>query len=356
MPAEKNKAKEAMKIARMRPRELTQAIQARVSHPELPPLLIWGGAGTGKSSITKQVAMDSKPPLGYIDLRLVLLDPTDLRGIPFLQTVEGRNTAVWAFPSYLPMSGNGILHLDELNLAPLLTQHSAYQLILDRKIGEYTLPGPTKDGCGWIIISCANKREHGASVKDIDAPLRNRFQQVELEVGIEDWTNWAVKNNVHPDVVGFLNFKPSLLDAYDAHRQEDAFPSPRSWEFVSKVIRADLRGISAQSIAGLIGDGAAVEFGAFQKLKNELPDIDSILDGKVTTVPEKLDLKYVLVGALAEKAKPKHYERLFKYGDKLDVEFSVLLIKLLAGRDRIGVTTCSEWSGWVEKHREVFLQ
>jgi hypothetical protein len=40
-------------------------------------------------------------------------------------------------------SGKGILFLDELTAAPQITQTGRYQLVLDRKLGEYQLP----EGC-----------------------------------------------------------------------------------------------------------------------------------------------------------------------------------------------------------------
>jgi MoxR-like ATPase len=103
------------------------------------PVFIWGPPGIGKSSIVKQIATSQE--LEFLDLRLSLLDPTDLKGIPFFnaETKEG----VWAKPSFLPSDtgSKGILFLDEINTAPPAVQASAYQLILDRKVGEYELPG-----------------------------------------------------------------------------------------------------------------------------------------------------------------------------------------------------------------------
>ena len=72
------------------------------------------------------------------DVRALLLDPVDLRGLPFLGS-DGRSK--WATPEFLPQDGAGILFLDELNAAPAMVQASCYQLVLDRKLGEYTLPG-----------------------------------------------------------------------------------------------------------------------------------------------------------------------------------------------------------------------
>ncbi len=103
------------------------------------PVFIWGGPSVGKSAIVRQLAEALKITLQ--DVRALLLDPVDLRGLPFLGS-HGRSK--WATPEFLPQNGTGILFLDELNAAPAMAQASCYQLVLDRKLGEYVLP----DGLG----------------------------------------------------------------------------------------------------------------------------------------------------------------------------------------------------------------
>src|SRR5437867_3167799 len=98
------------------------------------PVFIWGGPGIGKSSIVRQLAQTLRQTLQ--DIRALLLDPVDLRGLPFL---GADNRSKWATPDFLPQDGEGILFLDELNAAPAMVQASCYQLVLDRKLGEYTL-------------------------------------------------------------------------------------------------------------------------------------------------------------------------------------------------------------------------
>jgi MoxR-like ATPase len=78
-----------------------------------------------------------------IDIRAILLDPVDLRGLP---TVEQGRVA-WAIPAFLPEDGAGILSVDELNAAPPLVQAACYQLVLDRALGEYRLPD------GWTVFA-----------------------------------------------------------------------------------------------------------------------------------------------------------------------------------------------------------
>ena len=100
------------------------------------PVFIWGGPGIGKSAVVAQVAASMGVPVQ--DVRALLLDPVDLRGLPYLGT-DGRSK--WATPDFLPAAGKGILFLDELNAAPSMVQAACYQLVLDRRLGEYVLPG-----------------------------------------------------------------------------------------------------------------------------------------------------------------------------------------------------------------------
>src|SRR5471030_946812 len=127
----------------MKPSKLYEALHALIG--ERVPLHIWGACGVGKSQIVSQVAGD----LGYdfLDVRAVQLDPVDLRGLPWI--APGQKTE-WAPPKFLPTEGRGILFLDELTAAPQMTQAGCYQLVLDRKLGEYHLPD------GWVVIAAGN--------------------------------------------------------------------------------------------------------------------------------------------------------------------------------------------------------
>src|SRR5271157_4659908 len=187
------------------------------------PVFIWGGPGVGKSSVVKQLAETLNVPLQ--DVRALLLDPVDLRGLPFLGS-DGRSK--WATPEFLPQDGTGIFFLDELNAAPAMVQASCYQLVLDRKLGEYTLPE------GWAIVAAGNRDSDRAATTRMPTPLRNRFVHIDFEVDVQEWSEWSIKANVRPEVIAFIRFRPELLSAFD--HDANAFPSPRSWEFVSRIL------------------------------------------------------------------------------------------------------------------------
>ncbi|DAB30574.1 MAG TPA: ATPase, partial [Sulfurimonas sp. UBA12504] len=182
------------------------------------PVFLWGPPGIGKSSIVAQIAKEAE--MGFIDLRLSLLDPTDLRGIPFFNTIK--ETALWAPPSFLPDGKveRGILFLDELNTAAPMVQASAYQLILDRKIGEYTLPE------GWAIVAAGNRESDRGVVFRMAAPLANRFVHLEMEVSVDDWKTWALKTEIHPAIIAFISHRPDTLFTFGNGNDSRSFATP----------------------------------------------------------------------------------------------------------------------------------
>ena len=100
-----------------------------------------------------------------------------------------------------------MLFLDELNAAPAMVQASCYQLVLDRKLGEYVLPD------GWAIVAAGNRNSDRAATNRMPTPLRNRFVHLEFEVDTQEWSEWAFQAGVRPEVIAFLPFSPELLSA-----------------------------------------------------------------------------------------------------------------------------------------------
>lgn len=256
------------------------------------PAFIWGPPGIGKSAIVRRVAAAAKLPV--IDLRASLLDPTDLRGIPAI--IDGR--AVWCPPDFLPKPGDppGVLFLDEINAAPPLVQASLYQLVLDRRVGEYELPP------GWWIVAAGNRQHDRAVTFRMSSALANRFVHINLEANIDDWREWAIGAGLDPLVFSFLGFRPALL--LEEPGTQPAYATPRSWEMLSDVLRtfggpkecADL-------IPGIVGEGPAREFMAFVKTAANMKTIDAILaDPAGAALPQSLDTLYVLTSWLAHSA------------------------------------------------------
>ena len=307
------------------------------------PMFIWGPPGIGKSSIVKQIAEANE--YEFIDLRLSLMDPTDLTGIPFEDKDE--HQALWAPPSFLPREGKGILFLDELNSAPPAVQASAYQLILDRKVGEYTLPD------GWAIVAAGNREGDRGVVYRMPSPLANRFVHLEMDVSAEDWRDWASESGVDERVIAYIGYKSDDLFSFDPTLNEKSFATPRSWEFVSSLMRSSMdEKLLLETIGGAIGKERAVRFLSFAKVMHRLPDIEAILQSGKGDYPEEVDVLHALatglVMALLQDPSKERMDNLLNYTLDLQSEFSVMVVQDL---QRAGYTMEEQkaFDKWVGK-------
>ncbi|HHD81775.1 MAG TPA: AAA family ATPase [Campylobacterales bacterium] len=312
------------------------------------PVFIHGSPGIGKSYIVNDIAKRNE--LEIRDVRLSQLDAVDLRGIPSIQ--EGKTK--WIPPIFLPSNSNskGILFLDELNSAPLSVQAAIYQLILDRCIGEYTLPK------GWRIVCAGNKINDKGIVFKLPSPLVNRMVHIILEANFNDFKPWAIQNKIHPFVIGFLAFRPDLLSSEVPSNTEanPAFATPRAWTMLSNILQEndDINKI-APIIYGCVGYGAGVEFTAFVKVFNTLPNIDAILAGESQTVPSEPSALYALLAAIIERYRNlEEAEHLFAYSKLLPVEFAVMLIKDLITKDE-NITELEPFDVWMEEYGDYII-
>ncbi len=344
------------------------------------PAMIWGGPGIGKSSIPNQIAEEKK--IGFCDLRLLLFDPIDLRGLPSmgnklsilikpsdvseinmkeLTCLSNETTyTIWAPPKLLPFENNsefqeeGILFFDEISAASPLVQNSALQPILDKRIGEFRLKSK------WRRWAAGNRVEDKSHTYRMGSALRSRFVQFILEPDYKSWKEWALRNNIHPFVISFLGFMEnrgrSLL--YRLADGEDAFPNPRSYEFLSQILFVNSNP-SFSLIQGCIGEGAAVEFQTYCKVFSQIPDPDEILAGK-DIIPEEASQFFALEGMLVQRYREEN-----EYGNRLlayslsfpekFVEFAVLLILDCIKINPEGIVKAANWNKWQKIFKEVII-
>lgn len=308
------------------------------------PTFLWGAPGIGKSSIIKQIAKDAD--IECIDLRLSLMDPTDLKGIPFYD--KEAHQALWAPPSFLPREGKGILFLDELNSAAPAVQASAYQLILDRKVGEYILPE------GWAIVAAGNREGDRGVVYRLPSPLANRFVHIEMEVNVSDWRDWGLKSQIDARILAYIGFKNSALFGFDPLKNERSFATPRSWEAVHKILQSPLpSNLLLEAISGAVGEESAVDFLGFSKIMEYLPDIDAILRGDEVDAPSELSTLYALSNVLVSRILSDHSEEalsnVLRYTLKLKNEFAVLIVQDLQ-RQGVVMEHLDAFGEWVEAY------
>lgn len=320
-------------------------------------LMIWGSPGIGKSQIAQSYADDKYPipsrsqgrintlkrsieamekandqeTLGklkadlatleksllnqksnFVDFRLSQVEPSDLRGIPIPvkfftdaltgefcfehEMVEGRkynerSSVVWAAPEALtlPADWKGVILFDEINSAMPIVQAAAYQLLLDRKIGELELP------TNAVILAAGNLDTDGGVTFSLATPLRDRMTHVEMQADFTDWyENYALKNRVHPKVIGFLKDAERFFNTLGKDDPSHAGgSSPRSWVTVSDYeyqfdnMQEELPpAIYTAMMSGRLSNAIAGEYISYCKNVMGLPTVMDVMTGKVKDMGE----------------------------------------------------------------------
>lgn len=328
----------------MKPSSLRSALPKLLAKQR--PVFLWGAPGVGKSDVIKQIAEDHK--LELRDVRLSLLDPIDLKGFPTIDSVKKQMS--WLPADFLPKKGKGLLFLDEMNSAPQSVQAAAYQLVLNRKIGEYKLPD------GWSVMAAGNRASDRSVVHAMPAALANRFVHLDFDINVDDWSHWAMENELHTDLRAFIRFRPNLLHCFDSASNPRAFPSPRSWAFVNDIYKDNHSADDEyELIKGTVGEGAAAEFSGFVRQIKDLPTIDQVLlDPDGTKVPTSPAGMYAMATALDAKTTTNNIGRIMKYTDRLPVEFQVVYVRSAIRRDS-KLTGTKEYMDWGIKHQNVLL-
>lgn len=284
------------------------------------PVFLWGPPGIGKSELVAQIAQD----LGGVslDFRLAIRQPTDILGIPYFNRDTGQMD--WAPPVDLPTAEFAsqypvvILFLDELNSAAPTVQAAAYQLVLDRRVGQYQLPDNV------VIVAAGNRESDRGVTFKMPTPLANRFVHLEIRVDFDSWFDWAVQQGVHQDVVGYLSFAKNDLFDFDPRGSSRSFATPRSWTFLSDLITdSDISNADLSELAaGTVGEGVAVKFMAHRRLSADLPNPTDVLEGRVTQLKtQDISAKYALVISMCYELRERQAngctdEQLHQLGDR----------------------------------------
>jgi hypothetical protein len=327
-------------------------------HGNHTPVMLWGPPGVGKSQMVAQIAAKHGVPV--IDLRLSQMEPTDLRGIPF----RTNELVDWAIPAMLPDAVRhgpfGILFLDEITSAAPTVSAAAYQLILDRALGNYEVPP------GWAIFAAGNRQGDRGVTYAMPAPLANRFSHFEVETQLDDWVAWAFAHGIDERIIAFLRFRPEQLFNFDPSHNPMAFPSPRSWEFAHRALAkfSDKPELLLGSLQACVGPVAGVELKAFLDNIERLPDIEAIVNGGKSSVPKETDLQYAVASALIARAvrargtadASKVYGNILSYADSFPArEMGVMLVADLQRAIGEGLFQLPQFKQWAKNVADVML-
>lgn len=289
------------------------------------PVFIWGPPGIGKSSMVNQFS--SELGLECVSLLGSQLAPEDLIGIP---QIDGK-VSRFIPPSMIVRDKEYCLFIDELNIASSEIQKAFYSLILDKKVGEYSLPK------GSIVVGAGNRAADSALVKQLPSALVNRMIHVHLKVNSRLWLEWAINNSLHPWVIEYIQHRPAHLYTEIAPSNEEPFSSPRSWEAVSDGLKqlGDNPNVKYMDalLYGSITSHHATEFKAFLKQVQFKFSIPQILKGKAPwpSDPNNRDILLFLVKGARDyliKELPKNDDNISSDKKKLVIDVKNALKEL----------------------------
>lgn len=318
------------------------------------PLMVWGPPGVGKSAMVRQLTIEAAAYLA--DIRLGQYDSVDLRGFPNVNTATG--LTVWHAPSTLPFVGNPmfptdrpiIVFLDEINSAKQDVQAVAYQLILDRRIGEHVLMPNVR------LIAAGNREGDKGVTHRMPTPLANRFTHIEVLSDTNTWCQWAQDAGLPAIGIAFMQFRKNLLNTFDPARTAKAFATERSWEtalrFYADTEMPDT--VKQVAIAGTIGQGVAAEFFGFVEVWGQLVPIASILKApKTVPMPESLSLQWAMAIHVSGAMTTATVGALHTYLSRMAPEYVLCAWQLAIRRDST-LTATPEFMLFAAEYKAVF--
>ena len=303
----------------MNPIKLIEILTDAFSNKE--QILVKGEPGIGKTDIIKQAC--KKIGANLIISHPAVSDPTDYKGLP-VKAADGRHADFLPFGETweaINAKSLTIWFVDDLGQANETVQKALMQLLLGRRLNGQKLSEEV------IFCGATNDVNQRSGVSGLIEPVKSRWDSiVSLEVNADDWSQWAVNNNMPIELIAFLRARPELLLKFEPTKELTNSPCPRTWASVGRRLA---RGVNDfELFKGAVGQGAAHEFLAFLKLAKEAPSIDAILaDPEGAAIPEEPSLKYLVASALAHKMTKQNITRAFKYLERMPAPFRVMSIR-----------------------------
>lgn len=312
------------------------------------PVMIWGKPGVGKSAIVAQLA--SRRGCGFIDFRANLREPVDMRGIPVVDHKTG--TTRWFVPDELPQVKRdgifGILFLDEINTASPQMMAVLMGLVLDRKVGEYTLPD------GWVIVAAGNRVKDKAAAQRMPTALRNRFAHLFVTPDVDAWTKWATVEGVAPEAVAFIRLRRELLHMMP-QGDENAYPTPRSITKASKYVNAPAKH-RLRLLASHIGDAVAAEMDGFIELYRSIGSLEDIIkDPAGAKLPTEPSIRFAICTGLARLATRQTFPAILEFAERLPRESQILVVTDATDRNP-KLKETAQYGKWAVANQDIVIQ
>ncbi len=297
-----------------------------------PAVFLKGSPGIGKSDAIKEVKINLEKTMqkqvNLIDIRLILFNPVDLRGIPIANKEE--MTAIWLKPEIFKLKEDdniiNLLFLDELTSCPKSIQAAAYQIALDKKIGEHKLPANT------FVIAAGNKDSDNAVTNEMPSALVNRFIHFEVVNNVNSWLEWATENQINQDIINFIEKYPSMLnnESYDS---EQTLVTPRSWERLSNMLK--IFGGSIEDNLKIVQAVIGTEMTSLLLNKNKFYIYKDVIENNEIEIPTEIEQLEQLTSLLESNINDYYNDiekvnQVLKIIAELPIEFGIRVFRLIS--------------------------
>lgn len=301
----------------MKPSELTPILATAIRNRF--PILITGAPGVGKTDVITQAAAEADVDL--IITHPAISDPTDYKGMPAIVGGAAEFLPFGDLRQIIEAKRPTVMFSDDIGQAPNSVQAAIMQLFLARRIGEHKVSEHV------TFVGATNRRIDRAGVNGLLEPVKSRFMSIiNLDVDLDDWCLWALRNGLPTSLVAFARWRPELLCNFKPTADLTNSASPRT---VTNMGRWLLAGVNSYEVlAGAAGEGTATEYLTFEKIYKGLPNPDVIIMHPETSdVPTDAATLYALCGSLAARANAVNAPELFTYINRMPQEFQALLVK-----------------------------
>ncbi|GAG07863.1 unnamed protein product, partial [marine sediment metagenome] len=243
-----------------------------------------------------------------------------------------------------------IVFLDDLGQGAAAVQKAYMQLILARRINGHMVSDQV------VFVAATNRREDKAGVTGILEPVKSRFKSIlHLEVNAKDWIEWALENDVHMGVVGWIHYQPNMLTAGKPTNDIVNHPCPRTVTNASDLLKADMG--SHAELSGALGEVGAASLRGFLNVYENLPDLDTILDNPDSAIiPDEPSALYATAMALVERANKSNANNIFRYIGRWQGTFADVAAYLVEDM-RVKHPETSSTSGyiqWITDHADMY--
>ena len=325
-----------------------------------------GEPGIGKSSMLKVLqSMYPDYEVAYIDC--TLLDLGDF-ALPFTEVAGNMKVTKFAPNARFKMHTDKpvIVMLDEIGKAMKAVKNVLLTLMLEHRVGDNYLPK------GSYVFGTSNLTSDGVGDM-LEAHARNRICEVKVrKPDYDEWIEWALKNDIAPEVIAWVKQFPHALASYTDPSQKDnpyifnptkagqnAVVTPRSLEKASHIAKQRERlgdSLTISLLSGTIGESASRDMQAFFTVVDKLPTWDAVIANPATAkMPDDTVAKCILVFSAIARVEKETLSKWLTYAKRMDMEWQALFAtSVMKSNKQSFVVQNGDFKDWALKNQWLF--